>query len=104
MFEICTTPPGVYTMTDRPTDQPTDRPTDVNFRHSSQYCKVSKKLCTKKGGIRYKIFFNYHLPVTTAKPVTQLTGDLLIRNYLDITADEQLRAITANTQFKAITT
>ena len=21
--------------------------TDVNFRHSSQYCKVSKKLCTK---------------------------------------------------------
>ena len=21
--------------------------TDVNFRHSSQYCKVSKKRCTK---------------------------------------------------------
>ena len=29
------------------TDSLTDRLTDVNFRHSSQYCKVSLKLCTK---------------------------------------------------------
>ena len=25
----------------------TDRLSDVNFRHSSQYCKLSEKLCTK---------------------------------------------------------
>ena len=40
--------------------------TDVNFRHSSQYCKVSKKLCTKNDGMHgnlalYLLSYEYNI-------------------------------------------
>ncbi len=67
--------------------------TDVNFRHSSQYCKVSKKLCTKNG--HPNLPGNYR-PISVLPTISKIMERILYNQFYDYLTEFKL---LSNNQF-----